>query len=185
MFVAFVVSLCVVCVICVCGGLWLCVLFTCVVMCWSVFVFVFGFCVSRRGPKSNTNGIKTRGSDPLAHCAHTTRVRFNEYTAACFVDSQARPRKISLSSVVLSVGVKRIAQPGEGLPTFSMSPILAQFTRCRCLRSGFSVSSPYLLELNISARIPSCEVPEPLAHCAQTTRIRFTALSADCFVFTF
>jgi len=48
--------------------------------------------------------------------------------------------------------------------------LVAHFTVCQCTLSGVSVSSFYLLSLKLSARISSCEVLEPLVHCAQTQR---------------
>merc|ERR1712194_107309 len=70
----------------------------------------------------------------------------------------------------LAVDVRRIAQFGVGLPTFSLSSSLAHFMLCQLLLSCLSASSLYLLSLGISARNSSCEVFESLLHCAQTTR---------------
>ena len=71
--------------------------------------------------------------------------------------------------ISLAVDVRRSAQFGVGLPTFSISSSLAHLTLCQCPLSGLSVYSIYLLSLNISARISSCEVLESLVRCAQTS----------------
>jgi len=70
----------------------------------------------------------------------------------------------------LAVVVRRVAQFGVVLHMLSTSSSLAHFTLCQCPLSGISVSSLYLLSLNLSARNASCEILESLVHCAQTKR---------------